>query len=768
MDTSYRRLASALTITSESLGLGPLILAVHAFLTSDDIQANWLLIFDDCMLEERFYSIFPRGLPRRTGRGLGHIIITSRSPNWRLAPVVSLQGFSHDEARLFVLSVLPQCPLDHVTLLAEAMCYHPLALAQACAYLSKTKQRANLYVAAYHNCHRLRSLTGLSKTLDGCAHTVESTVALALADLHADTRPAAACALWLLDRLAFLAALPVPPQFITMLCDQFYDGVATVPRAALDMCLDYGLLLRQDLDGASLYSMLQLTSDVCRLRVAPEDHNNIRFELIQTSIELFDWDIVSTLPLLQTRTLMLPHVEYVCTSWRARRSVPDFNTISIDEQTQWGEVVFLYRELSAFVTIPDRKVNYCLDEVSLSVAVYGPRDTNTANALDSLATAYSEKCEHEKAIECFEKSLNIFLETLGPNHINTATSYHNMGSALDNKGDFDKAIDCFEKSLAIKHTILGDSHIETANSYDNIGAVYHNKGELRKAIDFFEKSLAIKLSVAGPDHMETGVSYNRLGGVYDSCGEYDKAISYYEKDLAISLASQGPNHPDTAASYNNLGSAYDSKGEYDKALDYYQRDLAVCRQTLGTDHPQTAISFGNAGITLFHKGDYAQALIYCQQAVDINVARIGVQHPDTAISLVKLAKTMIPSQPTRSLELVQQALPVLMRAFGTEHARVARAYWVQGMAQASLAQHASSIDALATAAAMFAKCLGPRHDEVGEVMCDLGIIHISNGDGALGRDVLAAGSALLAERLGYDHPKTIKALSSLKATQSST
>merc|ERR1712072_179531 len=73
----------------------------------------------------------------------------------------------------------------------------------------------------------------------------------------------------------------------------------------------------------------------------------------------------------------------------------------------------------------------------------------------------------------------------------------------EDQGNQDKAIEYFEKSLAIKLETLGSEHPSVASSYNNLGAVYETQGNYDKAIEFFEKSLAIKLKTLGSEHPDT-------------------------------------------------------------------------------------------------------------------------------------------------------------------------------------------------------------------------------------------------------------------------
>ena len=75
------------------------------------------------------------------------------------------------------------------------------------------------------------------------------------------------------------------------------------------------------------------------------------------------------------------------------------------------------------------------------------------------------------------------------------------------KGEWDKALEFFEKSLELKEE-LGDMR-GISSSYNNLGLLYKDKGEWDKALEFYEKSLEINQELG--DRAGISSSYNNLG-----------------------------------------------------------------------------------------------------------------------------------------------------------------------------------------------------------------------------------------------------------------
>jgi len=250
-----------------------------------------------------------------------------------------------------------------------------------------------------------------------------------------------------------------------------------------------------------------------------------------------------------------------------------------------------------------------------------------ANIFHQLGLTNKHRGEYSKALEYYEKSLEIDKKTLPANHPLLATSYNNIGLVYQSMGEYSKALEYYEKSLEIRKKTLPANHPDLAQSYNNIGNVYKSMGEYSKALEYYEKSLEIYKKTLPANHSDLAISYNNIGLVYKSMGEYSKALQYYEKSLEIRKKSLPANHPSLATSYNNIGSVYYSMGEYSKALEYYEKSLEIMKKTLPANHPSLATSYNNIGWVYRNKTDYKKALDYYERALDIWQRSLPSNHP---------------------------------------------------------------------------------------------------------------------------------------------
>ena len=65
------------------------------------------------------------------------------------------------------------------------------------------------------------------------------------------------------------------------------------------------------------------------------------------------------------------------------------------------------------------------------------------------------------------------------------------------KGEHEKALDYFERCLEMRKKVCGEEHPDIGDSLNNIGIAYSRLGEHTKAINFFDKSLMIRKKYLG-------------------------------------------------------------------------------------------------------------------------------------------------------------------------------------------------------------------------------------------------------------------------------
>ena len=73
--------------------------------------------------------------------------------------------------------------------------------------------------------------------------------------------------------------------------------------------------------------------------------------------------------------------------------------------------------------------------------------------------------ENEKALEFYNKSLEIQIKVRGQDHPDTASTQNSIGNVLQNQGKYSEALEMFDKCLKTREKVLGCNHPDVANTY---------------------------------------------------------------------------------------------------------------------------------------------------------------------------------------------------------------------------------------------------------------------------------------------------------------
>jgi protein O-mannosyl-transferase len=99
----------------------------------------------------------------------------------------------------------------------------------------------------------------------------------------------------------------------------------------------------------------------------------------------------------------------------------------------------------------------------------------------------------------------------------SARTYNNLGDVYAEDGEMDRAIEAFEKAIELNPTY--------ADALHNLGFTYLKTGDLEKAEEYFEKTIVINPNIPQ--------AYYHLGIVKYELGDKQKTLEHFEKALEI-------------------------------------------------------------------------------------------------------------------------------------------------------------------------------------------------------------------------------------------
>ena len=578
-------------------------------------QPGWILVYDNVEKYENIKALLPQ-----SG---GHIIITSRHSKWPIGTTIDIDVMEEEEAVALVKKTTNTKEDEAIIKeLVKKLGYLPLAISQACAYITASE---NMSVAKYlvlYNQYE-KELLGSEDRLPGDIHPP---VAITWEMNFKEIIKKAAAAEGLLNACAFLDAADISEELLLNYFKK--QGINELQyNAAKKALLEY-CLIKVHKKSLSLHRLVQ-TVLRHKMEQDVDTLNKVQKDLLDFFVEsaLKDYEkILSSDKETAERKAYLRQLFVQAQSFLQYFKEP---------KEKESHLLFYVGHCLRWHADYEKAKKYYEQALAIRRAIHGgDNHPDVARSLNNLGAVFYSQGQYEKAESHFKQALAIDRAIHGgDNHPDVARSLNNLGSVFDAQSQYEKAESHHEQALAIYRAIHGgDNHPDVAASLDNLGGVFTKQGQYEKAQSHREQALAIRRAIHGGDnHLDVALSLNNLGNVFSKQGQYEKAQSYHEQALTISRAIHGEdNHFVVAASLHNLGNVFDEQGQYEKAENHHEQALAIFRVIYGRDkHPAVAESLNGLGNVFSKQGQYEKAESHYEQALAIRRAIRGEDHPDT-------------------------------------------------------------------------------------------------------------------------------------------
>ncbi|WP_290056413.1 FxSxx-COOH system tetratricopeptide repeat protein [Amycolatopsis solani] len=612
-------------------------------------RSRWLVVFDNAEDPTALRPLLPSGG--------GHVIITSRNPDWDdIGAALSVREFSRPESVQLLRTRCGRLTESDADRVAEALGDLPLAVNQAARLLATTNLTAEKYLELLDE--RIHDL--MSRHEKGGSYPVSLAAAWTVSfDQLARDHPAA---LHTLTMVAWLAPEPVP---LTLLTHQQGDAGATAqdPLAFADVT-------------AALRSrgMAEVTTTTIQLHRVPAALLRAR---TREDIATRD-DRDSTWPVTAVRLLhagqpddpwsnppswprwreLLPHLLFVCDPHRAWQPAAQEVSELLDRTA-----TYLHTRGDARAALPLFQRAYALDRGRL-----GDDHPDTLTAVGGLALALGDLGEYQRARELDEDTLARSKRVLGDDHPDTLTSANGLAIDLSNLGEYQQARELNEDTLTRRRRVLGDDHPDTLTTANTLAIDLSNLAEHQQARELNEDTLTRRRRVLGDDHPDTLTTANNLAIDLSNLGEHDRAHELNEDTLARSKRVLGDDHPLTLTTVSNLALDLSNLGEHQQARELNEDTLARSKRVLGDDHPDTLTSASNLAIDLSNLGEHEQARELNEDTLARSKRVLGDDNPHTLTTANNLATDLRAlGEHQQARELNEDTLARSKRVLGDDH-----------------------------------------------------------------------------------------------------
>ena len=157
-----------------------------------------------------------------------------------------------------------------------------------------------------------------------------------------------------------------------------------------------------------------------------------------------------------------------------------------------------------------------------------------------MAIGFLETAQHDSCLYHLEVSA-AFLETFGATkHLLYVDIYDIKAKYYGSVGDIEKSLQCYEKALNITLETFGKAHPRTGIFYNNIAYLYAKKRESAKALHYYKRTLDIFEKYFGKNHLYVANVWNNIGKANVELNEFEEALEALDRALDIINQVEGP------------------------------------------------------------------------------------------------------------------------------------------------------------------------------------------------------------------------------------
>ncbi|HQS93312.1 MAG TPA: FxSxx-COOH system tetratricopeptide repeat protein [Alphaproteobacteria bacterium] len=719
----YQKLGEAMGITLPQFS-EELMMTMKAALESQK-HRGWLLVVDNADTPEEIKQYLPT-------KG-GHLLITSRSQDWKKESMILLPAIERQDAVVLLQARSGLRTEAGAVGLAQALGDYPLALTQAGAYIKENGlQSFEEYVTLLKQKPHLRSV-------------VSATWAVTLEKIQAQNPDG----VYILQGLSFLAPENIPHGLLKAWAQQKWDveGWRLDDRLgkALQVLRQYSMITDTRNDGAGIHRLVQ---EALREALTLEQTNGYLSELIA----VMDQELTQKYKYNDPAT------------WAAGKPLSSHGGMLIAYENTPPEVGQKLMELSRTlghlaVNLGKYKEQMVYPKRGLEIAKKMENHPYIATFLYEIGVAYGNLGKYAEQLEYLKKALTIKEKTYEADHLEIAVTLSSMGIAYGNLGDYAQKLEYLKKALALEEKTLAADHPAIATSLNNIGVAYGNLGKYAEQLEYLKKVLALEEKTLAADHPDIATSLNNIGSAYGNLGDYEKQLEYFQKALMIWEKTYAADHSTIALALDNIGSSYGNLGDYAKQLAYLQRALAIYEKTYEADHPSIATSLYAIGGAYGNLGKYAQQIAYLKKALAIREKTYEADHPSIATSLYAIGKAYgnLGDYP-QQLEYLKRALTIEEKTYAADHPEISHTlYWI-GEAYGNLGEYTQQLKFYQKALDVREKTYEVDHPEISNSFYAIGKAYGNLGDYAKQLAYLQRALAIYEKTYEADHPSIATSL----------
>ncbi|MFE7237988.1 FxSxx-COOH system tetratricopeptide repeat protein [Streptomyces sp. NPDC057582] len=717
---------------------GERLRAVRDSLRRGEPHSHWLLVLDGADDPEQIWDLVPTGP--------GHVLITSRNPEWgeHNSNLLEVPIYSRDESVAFIRRRAPRLTHTEAAQLAEALEDLPLLLDQTAGWLNDSDMSIEEYIDLLQGGID-QDVVKVSKDFPIAFQTAWSILLNKLKETVPES-------IDLLRLCSFFAPGSIPVRLLKEMppgeLPEQLTGLMNDPllwNRAIGQLRQYSVVRLESHEsadeevsssGESLYlhrMVHQIVGKDMPERDREEFIDVVRRALAAADpgrpIDATQWPayaeiaphlkwagvLESTDPAVHTLVLNCLRYMYFSGEYRAGiklggRAMTAWRELLGETHPRLWDLSYNYANLMRAVgdyagteAMERAVVDYLRTE-------RGGQDLEHLRAASGLAADLRGLGRYEEALEMSGWILETYRELLGDQDSRTVNAQNNLAISLRLLGRYEESRELNRRTLEARRQLLRPRHSWTLLSEINYATDLRLLGRYSEAESLQAQSARVHRIVLGDDNPQTLLAEHNLALCRYRNGERGKAAPAFTRILERGERVLGENDPLTlmfAASQSFFAREH---ADVDQARTISEYVVDGYTTMLGEDHPYVAGTRANHALILRNVGERDHARLLTEEALDQMTRAVGENHPWTlGCAINASALRNLVGDPESAAALIDACVTRAIETLGRTHpltlsARIAHAADLRGMRERQRADKVES-EALGDLAAM----LGAQH-----------------------------------------------------------
>lgn len=657
---TYRRFLAEL---APRLGLstgaeyGERLRAVRDSLRRGDPYGRWLLILDGADEPDQIWDLVPTGP--------GHVLITSRNPEWgeHNSRLLEVPVYSRDESVAFIRRRAPRLTETEAHQLAEALEDLPLLLDQTAGWLNDSDLSVEEYIQLLDG--------GIDQDVVKVSADFPLAFQTAWSILLNKLRETVPESVDLLRLCTFFAPGSIPVRLLKeMPLDQMPEQIAGLVNdpllwnRAINQLRQYSVVRLESHEsigdevvssGESLY-LHRMVHQIVRKDMPEEDRREF-IDVVRRALAAADPGRPTDTRLWETYAEIVPHLEYAdvlhskdpnvqrlvlnCLRYMwftgeytsgirlGERALDAWRSLLGETHPRIWELTYHYT--NSLRSAGDYQTTEAIERAAVEhlLEERGERDLDYLRAANGLAGDLRGLGRFDEALELSQRLFDTYRELLGEQDSRTLNALNNLGASLRLLGRYQETLDIDRRTLEARRSLLRGRHPWTLSSETCYAIDLRLLGRYTEAESVQAKNVREYRLVMGADNPRTLRAEHNLALCQYRGGDRDKAGLLFSRVLERGERVMGETHPWTLMFAVSQSCFAREHGDIDQAREASESIIARYELLLTDGHPFLVGVRANQALILRSVGERDHAYALAEQALAGMAAAVGENHPWT-------------------------------------------------------------------------------------------------------------------------------------------